>query len=120
MSAKLIIYLTGSLTVNGHRQREFQWSAAHGCYLYEGVEIDAAEFNTKYEKAVRTNSDLRPRVKVVSADAGGSARPAPPAAITTISAREVTADEAEEVLARLRPDRLKKKTGPKPQVMEVA
>lgn len=112
MSAKLIIWIPGKPQLNGHKQREFLWSPAHSCYLYGGKEIDASEFNALYEKAVRNNADLGPRVKVLSVDKT-IVRAAPPAPITTITAREVSADEAEEVLQRLRPERLKKKTGPK-------
>lgn len=126
MSAKLIIWIAGKPLLNGHKQREFIWDASHGCYIYGGKEIDAADFNDIYEKAVRNNSDMSPRVRVVGISVTVRAQPPietpPPAPITTISAREITADEAEEVLQRERPDRLKKKTGPKDKtaIMDVA
>lgn len=123
MSAKLIIWIPGKPLLHGYKQREFLWSQAHGCYLYGGKEIDAKDFNAVYERAVRNNADLGPRVRVMTVDKA-IVRAAPPTPITTITAKEITADEAEEVLSRLRPERLKKKTGPKEKekvpVMEVA
>jgi hypothetical protein len=118
---KLIIYITGKPLLNGYRRREFVWSEPHACYLYENTEFLPAEFNAKYEKAVRNNADLNPRVRVIEGDEV-KAPVIPMAPVSTLStAREISADEAEEVLMRLRPDRLKKKTGPKPEgAMEVA
>jgi hypothetical protein len=44
-----------------------------------------------------------------------------PIPISTIAAKEITAEQAEEVLQRLAPERLKKKPGPKTQpAIEVA
>jgi hypothetical protein len=125
MSAKLIIWIPGKPLLNGHKQREFLWSESHRCYVYGGTEIAAEDFNSIYEKAVRNNLDMNPRVRVIAIDAEKPiAQDAPP--IPPISMQEITpdeaADQAEEILARLRPDRLKKKTGPKEKtaVMEVA
>lgn len=118
----LILYVPGKPLLNGHKQRNFLWSAAHACYLYEGAEIEAADFNAKYELAMKTNADLRPRVRVIDAGnatvAVGEGSPAGPAPVATI-----TVAAAESVLERLAPHRLKKKTGPKPRagaMMEVA
>lgn len=125
MSAKLIIWIPGKPLLNGHKQREFTWSESHRCYIYGGTEIAAEDFNSIYDKAVRNNLDLNPRVRVIAVDAETPIAPAAPP-ITSISVQEISpeeaADQAEEVLARLRPDRLKKKTGPKEKtaVMEVA
>ncbi len=116
MSPKIIIWIPGKPLLHGHKRREFLWSVPHACYLYEGREIELGEFNAKYEKAMRNNADLNPRVKILGL--GTAEAPAPVA--TIVAAHEVTADEAEEVLMRLRPERLKKKTGPKAAVMEVA
>ncbi len=114
--SRLIIYVSGKPLLHGHKRREFLWSPAHKCYLYGGKEIEAAEFNAIYEKAMRTNADMNPRVLVTNADASA----APIAPVATIAAHEITTEEAEAVLARLAPERLKKKTGPKPRVLEVA
>jgi|SRR5882724_3051111 len=114
MSAKLIIYVTGKPLMHGYKMREFVWSAPHGCYLYEGAEIEAYEFNEKYAKAIKTNADLNPKVKVV-----GDAQFAMPLPIITTSYSEMTVEEAEAVMLRLAPERLKKKPGPKP-ALEVA
>lgn len=130
MSAKLIIYITGKPALHGFKRREFLWSPDHGCYLYNGKEVEASEFNAAYDKATKTNSDLKPRVKVV---AFSENIPSASQAVLTVSIPHVAveeagikteselADEAEEVLARIRPERLKKKTGPKgaqPVVMD--
>lgn len=119
--SKLIIWVSGSVAVNGHRIREFLFSPAHKKHIWRGQEWPDVEFNAEFEKAWKNNSDLRPKAMVVE-----TSRPAPvtqataPAPVSTITAHEITADEAEEVLLRLRPERLKKKTGPKPAIMEVA
>ncbi len=124
--AKLIIWIPGKPNLHGFKRREFLWSESHKCYLYEGKEIDIAEFNVKYEKAMKTNYDMNPRVKVI--DAKDSIRPPAPSVQPTLQvssmavSRSLTLDEAEAVVQRLAPERLKKKTGPKPHapVMEVA
>jgi hypothetical protein len=116
MSTKLIIYLTGKPSLRGFKIREFVWSAPHGCYIYEGKEIEPAAFNEKYEKATRNNSDLLVRVKVTQ---NGDAVPTP--APQPVALRELTVEDAEAILQRHAPERLKKKTGPKPrEVMEVS
>lgn len=122
--SKLIIYVSGSLAVNGHRIREFNYSPTHKKFIWQGREVSDVEFNANFEKAWKTNGDLYPRAMVVETSQPGAPAitaplPATPPPIATISAREITADEAEGVLMRLRPERLKKKTGPKP-IMEVA
>jgi len=135
--SKLIIYVSGSFAVNGHKIREFRWSEQHRKFIWEGREVGDVEFNAAFEKAWRTNADLTPRAMVVQFGTPAVAAPVvlpvvPPAPVATITAREITADEAEAVLARLRPNRLKLKTGPKgphsahskpapkPKMMEVA
>ncbi len=119
MSVKLIIWIPGKPTLHGHKRREFLWSPAHKCYLYEGRVIESAEFNAKYEKAMKTNSDLLPRVKVIEIASAESAAPisAPPTAAPEAPVAPLTIaeqlDRAEEVINRYAPERLKKKTGPK-------
>ena len=113
--AKLIIYVTGKPLMNGYKVREFQWSEVHRCYLYEGRELDAAEFNEKWEKAYRNNGDLSPKVRVT--DAGNPPTPAPanPAPLPEPTPpAEPTLDEALAIVQRLAPDRLKAKPGRKP------
>lgn len=119
--AKLIIYVSGKPLMNGYKVREFQWSEVHRCYLYEGRELDAAEFNEKWEKAYRNNGDLLPRVRVT--DAGNPPTPAPanpapePVAAPPpepVPVPEPTLDEAIAIVQRLAPDRLKSKPGRKP------
>ncbi len=107
MSAKLIIWISGKPTLHGYKRREFIWSEAHKCYLYGGAEIESSEFNEKYDKAMKTNADMNPRVKVVGTNG------------SSVTNGLVTLEQAEEVFTRLAPERLKKKTGPKPATVEV-
>lgn len=114
--SKLIIHVPGRPNLNGFRIREFVWSEAHKKHIYLGRELGLDEFNVLFDKAWKNNADLMPKAMVV-----GAAAPALPVvpvatAIATITAsREITADEAEAVLARLRPERLKQKPGRKSQ-----
>lgn len=111
---KLIICLSGKPLIHGYKRREFTWSADHGCYLYKGREFECHEFNEIVDKVMRSNEDMHPSVKVVQL----SDKPIALAPIATISAREITVAEAEEVLFRMAPHRLKGKTGPKPRLLE--
>lgn len=116
--SRLIIYITGKPSLHGHKRREFLWSPAHSLYLYGGAEISAEAFNAIYEKAMKTNADMNPRVKVVNA---GDHHAIQQVTIKAAEPRAITVEDAEETLARLAPHRLKKKTGPKPSpVLEVA
>ncbi len=111
--AKIIIWLAGNPKVHGYKKREFTWSEPHGCYLYRGVEYTLADFNAAYERALKTNADLLPRVKVLL--------PAGPSEDTPLTDDQML-EQAEAVFLRLDPTRLKKKTGPqsgKPQLLEV-
>lgn len=118
---KLIIYIPGKPSIHGFKRREFLWSAIHECHIFMGREYDAAEFNDAYAKVMKTNRDMNPMVKVVQAEVAAVAAPAPVAPLAPppivdpstplAQSREITVDEAEEVLLRLAPERLKKKTG---------
>lgn len=104
---KLIIYAKGKPIIHGYKQREFRWMQKHGCYVFREKEYAPEEFNAAVEKVMQDNLDLHPMVRVLDVEAVV-------APITTISvAREVTVSEAEEVMERLAPHRLKKKPGPK-------
>lgn len=72
---KLIIWIPGRPTMNGLKRRAFLWSTAHRCYVYEGAEIDPADFNAKYEKAVKNIPNVKPGVRVIVVDAGLGAAP---------------------------------------------
>ncbi len=109
--AKLIIWISGRPNLHGFKRREFLWSESHKCYLYEGKEIEISDFNAKYEKALRTNHDMNPRVKVIdTTEAVQRTLQISPIAVS----RSLTLEEAEAVIQQLAPERLKKKTGPKP------
>lgn len=109
---KLIIYCGGNPVTHGHKRGEFLWSEIHQCYIWQGREYDESEFNSVVVKAMTDyRKYLQPLVKVLDA-----VPLAPP--VVTISAREITPEMAVEVLARLAPDRLKAKPGPKPKIQQ--
>jgi len=107
--SKLIIYVPGKPLVNGYKRRDFLWSVDHSCYIYKGRELDEQEFNAIAEKVMRQNDDMHPLVKVSTFSDAPAGTTAP---------HEFTVGEAEEVLTRLAPHRLKGKTGPKARVEE--
>lgn len=109
--SKLIIYVKGNKTVEGLRKGDFVWNEEHKCYLWKGRVLDEPELNAEIEKAMNHfPKRLRPLVKVVEFSES-NAMPAP---ITTISAaQEITVADAEAVMERLAPHRLKQKPGPK-------
>ena len=117
--AKLIIWVGGKPLLHGYKIREFHWAEKHGCFIYEGRELSDVEFNAKFERAWRNNSDLQPKVRVVETSPEVAQ---PEIALTTnaYAPREITLEEAEAVVAALAPDRLKKKAGRPPHMMEVA
>jgi len=105
---KLIIYAKGKPIIHGYKQREFRWMPKHNCYVYRETEYSPEEFNQAVEKVMQDNQDLRPMVRVLDVNESTVAP------ITTISvAHEITIAEAEDVMERLAPHRLKKKPGPK-------
>lgn len=110
MSAKLIIWIPGTPNIHGYIRRDFKWSPPHKCYLYLGRELEIEEFNRVVDKAIRENERWHPSVKAIAAVPQEA-----PASISTLSvAREITVEEAEEVMLRLAPGRLKKMPGRKP------
>jgi hypothetical protein len=117
----LIIYITGKPNLHGHKRREFVWSEAHGLYLYEGKELAADAFNAAYERCMRNNADMNPRVRVVVGSVPAAAPASPVVKVAIVPAppqpRAITLEEAEATMARLAPERLKKKTGPRPPNM---
>ena len=98
---KFLIYLEGNPQIQGYTRFEFKWSQKHGVYLFNGQETEKKDFN---EVAARVFSIpqyrlMFPKVKLL----GSEEEPT----------REITVAEAEEVMERLAPHRLKKKPGPK-------
>jgi hypothetical protein len=112
---KFIIYLDGNPFVQGYTRFEFKWSQSHGAYLWEGREIDEKEFNSVAKVALTRYASMKwhPMVKIVS----GIDEPAATAVLPPSVGREITVDEALDVMERLAPHRLKKKTGPKPELV---
>lgn len=116
MSANLIIYVTGKPLLHGHKRREFLWSPEYGLYLYGGRQLAPEEFNAAYERCMKNNADMNPRVRVVSQTVSVP-DPEEPLLKIEVAPRAITLEEAEAVVARLAPERLKKKTGPRPANM---
>jgi hypothetical protein len=117
---KLIIWVSGRPSLNGYRIREFIWSESHKRFIYEGKEFAPEEFNAKFEKAFQNNQDLMPRAMVASVGPVSQVvvKTTPPP--SPAAPRVFTLDEALEIVQRDAPERLKKKPGPKTEVMEVA
>lgn len=63
----LIIWIGGKARIHGFKRREFTWHEARQLYLYGGREYTPQEFNAVYEKAMKNNADMLPRVSVVPA-----------------------------------------------------
>jgi hypothetical protein len=103
---RLIIWVGGRTMVHGFKRRGYLWSETHRCYIYLGRELTDREFNGVIDKALREGEGMYPSVKIVSFSEEKSMAP------------DVTAQQAEEIMQRLAPERLKKKPGPK-QLMEV-
>lgn len=117
---KLIIWVPGKTNLHGFRRRDFHWNEKHKCFIHDGKEYTPAEFNAVAEKVMRRSEDMHPCVKVLD-DAVEAKAPAPaPAPIATITAREITEDDAVATLMRLAPHRLKKHKAPAHEVVEVA
>lgn len=126
----LLIYVTGKPLLYGFKRRDFFWNDTHKVFVYGGEQTPAT-FNEAFEKCLKNNADMQPRVKVVEITGKDApavvavvapTRTAPVAALPTTVPRAITLEEAEAVVARLAPERLKKKTGPKHamRVLEVA
>lgn len=122
---KLIIWVPGKPNLHGYRRRDFAWSEKHNCFIHDGKEYAPDEFNAVAEKVFRRSEDMHPCVRAF--DDGQKAapvRPAPvpaPLPVATITAREITEDDAVATLMRLAPHRLKKsKPSARAEVIEVA
>lgn len=106
-----ICYIDGRPIVQGFKRYEFLWDEALQCYVFEGKTFTEQEFNDKTRKVFSnlTYRALFPMVKCLDAAAAPVAIPP----ISTITAGEVTLEQALEVVDRLAPDRLKRKPGPR-------
>lgn len=74
---KLIIFVGGNPLVHGHRIREFKWVPDHKAFVYLGQEVEVEKFNEVYAKAMKTNADMQPRVRVVGVVTQPAQQPAP-------------------------------------------
>jgi hypothetical protein len=105
--AKFIIYLTGPTFHYGYQRGPFLWSEPHKAFLFDGKIYDEQTFNSVVNKILLDHADDHPQIRVVEfSEAPAAVQPAP---VATITAHEVTADEAEAVLKRLAPELMKKK-----------
>ena len=106
--SKLIIYVKGNPNYEGQKRGDFVWSKEHGCYIWKGKVLTEAELNVECEKAMAHYPKiLHPSVKVVEFSGDDLTEPA-----------EITVAQAEDVMQRLAPHRLKQKSGPKPHLVE--
>jgi len=109
MSMKLLIFVKGAPIVNGYRRMEFEWSVPHKLYLFKGRELEASEFNVAAERVFNSPiyRNMFPSVMIAP---GSVQAPAP-------APEEITLDKALGVVERYAPHRLKKKPGPKEELV---
>jgi len=107
---KLLLYIPGNARSQGFKLYDFLWNVEHACFLYEGRPLELAEFNTKYEYCMKR---FRHLLKNISVKVLADPAPAIELDVALSPPREMTAEEAEAVLEKLAPHRLKKKPGPK-------
>lgn len=105
---KFLFYLEGNPLIQGHTRLEFKWSPAHGVFLFEGKETEPKDFDAVARTVFgpRYRNLFFPLVKLAGAAAAAAAPVADKPA-------EITVADAEAVMERLAPHRLKKKPGPK-------
>lgn len=111
---KLIITIPGKPLTHGHHQREFKWSVPHDAFIYKGEVYDERQFMAIVEKVLRTHWDLNPSVRIVEFSdevVAPVAQTITVQPVATITAREITAEDAIAALERLGHHRLKKKSG---------
>ena len=109
---KFIICLTGKIPLtHGFKIHEFIWDEALQTYVFEGKSFTEHELNAKVDVAYKRYPTLVPHPRVRCIDATSAAIAETPIATIT-TAREITLDEAEAVMQREAPHRLKKKPGP--------
>ena len=113
MSAKLIIWIPGQFLITGYKRGDFLWDNTYKKYVYKSRLFTEREFNAEAEKIFKQHHRIFPQVHVVEysdeakADLGPDLAP-----VATISpAHEITAEEAEAVMERLAPWRLKPQPG---------
>lgn len=114
--SKFVVCISGKPNIHGYKRGEFHWNETLKLYVYQKLIFDESQFNEVVAKALDRYHDMSPKVRVV--EVAVSQQPVedldtPPIATIT-AAHEVTVEEAEAVMERLAPHRLKKKTGPKP------
>jgi hypothetical protein len=111
--SKLIIYVTGRTLFHGFARGPFKWHKPTGLYRYEGREFSEAEFNKIVDKVLHDYSDMNPSVRITEFSSTAPAIPEPVAQIH--NGHEVSLYDALSVVERLAPEKLKRKTGPRPQ-----
>lgn len=105
---QFIIWVTGKPNLYGYRRRDFKWDANLNLFIFQGKIFDESTFNETVREAFEHHADFHPMVKLISTPAVEDldSVPAP-----------ITVEQAIEVLLREAPDRLKKKPGPKPELI---
>jgi hypothetical protein len=120
MSTLLAIYINGKPRIHGHKRRDFLWSEKDGIYLYEGKMWKAEEFNEAFLRCEKRNYDMAPLVKVIAVEPTAPAQPAPaekpvlaPVVQMPPQVREMTVEEAEAVMWKHAPEKMKKRALPR-------
>ena len=107
---KFLIFIRGNPIMNGYVRREFRWVPQQELYLWQGREVEAHEFNAVMDTLFKTNralyAKMYPEVRIVASSEKELPVPTGP--------REITVGEAEEVMEKYAPHRLKRKPGPQP------
>jgi hypothetical protein len=101
-----LVYLKGSPLVQGHVRMRFRWVPKYALYLWDGKETEAKDLDEVCDTVFVKQPIYRqmfPSVKITP----GTNAPQPP------QEKEITLDQALEVVERYAPHRLKQKTGPK-------
>lgn len=104
---KFLIYVRGNPLVNGHVRMRFRWVPKYELYLWDGKETDVDEFDKVMAEAFKN-----PLYKIMNPEA----KLAPGTFQAPAAAVEITVADAEAVMERLAPHRLKRKPGPKVEV----
>ncbi len=98
---KFLIAFQGRPLVQGHKLGDFRWDGNRRLYVYLGREIADHEFNAHIKKVFKHHAAYLPLMQITLVEE-------PVAPIATITAHEITLEEAESAMQRLAPDRLKK------------
>lgn len=113
---RIIAYLTGNPSVQGYKRREFLWMPEHKCYVHNGRPFTEKEFNQLVPAICKKHRDLYPQFRMLEEPPAETAAVAPTTASLQIDvpapAPEITVEQAEALLLRLAPEKLRKAPRP--------